>query len=294
MTGGWHEMANSPKPIVQTSEVPVPPEIETDESHLYWSIRRHDDIRLIRPNRITLDQFLVLADGDPEQICRFARKYGVLGICVHGKPSSHNLDCDLVPGLPGLSGWAEPLDRWRHYARQFKAVLRIIGETNQDRLGRAEDWALLDPQQDPTFSNPTQKTVFTAGVAGARKRICGIISDFVVLGAVMPELFADGPDWKVYYHSVGSNRLFGSLVIQLILAIAGVDGFATCSACGNPYLPERFPKTAQNNYCSLPCRKVGAALASRKYRRSRGGSSGSSTEPLEAFLRALAMSLPPR
>ena len=118
-------MANNPRPLVQTSEIPIPPEIATDGVHLYWSLRKWESIRLIRPSRTMLDQFLSLAEGDGEQICRFARKYGVLGICAeHGMPSSHSLDCDMVPA-PRIGGWSEPLDRWRYYAKQFQAVLRV-------------------------------------------------------------------------------------------------------------------------------------------------------------------------
>ena len=127
----------------------------------------------------------------------------------------------------------------------------------------------LDPEQDPTFSHATDKTYLSAGLPGARNRLCGIVNDFLEFGAVMPELDADGPNWRVYYHSTGSERLFVALAIQLLLAVSSVDGFATCSACGNPYLPERTPKATQNNYCSAPCRKKGGALASRRYRRSK-------------------------
>jgi hypothetical protein len=86
---------------------------------------------------------------------------------------------------------------------------------------------------------------------------------------VRPELYADGPNWRVYYHSVASGPLFGDLAMQLVLAVASIDGFATCSVCGNPYLPERAPNPNQNSNCSRNCRRRGSALASQRYRRSK-------------------------
>ena len=113
---------------VQTSELPVPPEIQVDGANLLWSLQRWEQVKAVRSRPAMLDQFVRLANGSAEVICRFARKFGILGICAeHGKPTSHNLACDLIPGPPGW--WAEPLDCWRLYARQFQAVLRIADES---------------------------------------------------------------------------------------------------------------------------------------------------------------------
>ena|SRR5437762_13043287 len=169
-------------------------------------------------------------------------------------PSSHDLDCDLICG-PSAAWWAEPLDRWRFYAAQFRSVMRIGNELNDGRLGQKEDWAILDPEQDPTFSKPTHRTVLRAGAAGARQRLAGIVSDLLEFGAVSPDLVWEDGRWKIFYHSIGNERMFGALAIQLMLAVASADGFATCSACGNPYIPERTPKANQRNFCSLPLSK---------------------------------------
>jgi hypothetical protein len=186
-------MTQSARPFIQTSEVPVPPKIATAGDRICWSIRDWKGIRRVRPSRATLDQFLTLANADAEQICGFARKYGVLAICEHGKPTSHNLDCDMTH-CPEIDGWSEPLDRWRYYAKQFQAVLRTADRLNRNELGTKEDWAVLDPQQDPTFRTATEKTFCVAGLAGARHRLANIVNDFLDLGAVRPELFPDGPN----------------------------------------------------------------------------------------------------
>ena len=176
-------LAVSEKSYVQTSEVPIPPEIRTDGVHLFWSLRQYKKIKTVRPSRAMLDQFLKLADGSAEAICRFASKFGILGICAeHGQPTSHNLVCELAPGPVGW--WAEPLDRWRLYAGQFQAILRLADELNRERLGRKEDWALLDPTQDPIFEKATHRTGSRVGAAGARNRLAGIVNDFIEVGVI--------------------------------------------------------------------------------------------------------------
>lgn len=259
-------MTKNARPFIQTSEVPVPPEIEIHGDRICWSIRNWKSIRLVRPSRAMLDQFLSLSNADVEQMRAFARKYGVLAICEHGKPTSHDLRCGSAP-CPEIRGWSEPLDRWRYYAKQFQAVLRIADRLNRNQLGTREDWAVIDPQQDPSFPARTTKTMFARGMAGARNRLASIVNDFLDLGAVKPQLFPDGSNWRIYYHSVANDTVFGALAIQLLHAVASVDGFAICSACGDPYDPERTPRPDQNNYCSRKCQKKGWARASRKYRR---------------------------
>lgn len=277
-------MGQKGRPLIQTSEIPIPPEIAIIGDRICWSIRNWKRIRLVRPRRAMLDQFLSLSNAAAEQICTFARKYGVLAICEHGKPTSHNLDCEMAP-CPEINGWSEPLDRWRYYAKQFQAVLRIADRLNRNELGSREDWVVLDPQQDPNFRTATSKTFMAAGVAGARNRLASIVNDFLDLGAVRPELCVDGPNWRVYYHSVAGNTLFGAIAIQLVLAVASVDGFATCSACGNPYLPERTPKVNQNNYCSKGCRQKGQARASQKYRQRQSDRAGKDVPLPEPLVR---------
>src|ERR1035438_2536798 len=142
-------------------------------------------------------------------------------------------------------------------------------ELNRERLGSREDWALLAPTQDPLFQQGTSIASFRVGTAGARIRLAAIVNDFLEIGAVRPELWSDGQQWRVYYHSVGNEPLFGDLAIQLVFAVSGVEGFATCSACGSPYIPEMSPRPRQNHFRSAACRKKGWALSSRRYRSSK-------------------------
>lgn len=141
-------VAFSEKSYVQTDELLVPAEIHTDGVHLFWSVRQWEKTKTVLPSRAMLDQFLKLADGSAEAICHFASRFGILGLCEqHGQPTSHSAKCDLIPGPSQF--WAEPVDRWRFYAEQFQAILRLADELNRERLGKKEDWALVAPTQDP-------------------------------------------------------------------------------------------------------------------------------------------------
>src|SRR5262249_34483032 len=113
-----------------------------------------------RPRRRTarshlLEGFIGLAEAKAEEIANYARKYGVLGICRHELPPSHATAPDLPRRLlnrvtrvaanvhvePGPTSIAtglfdrcprrrlrnghywEPLDTWRKFARDAKAML---------------------------------------------------------------------------------------------------------------------------------------------------------------------------
>jgi len=76
-----------------------------------------------------LGRFVALRDAPDDQIAAFARLYGVLGICKHGRPwphaedmaSGHLLVCPWV--RRGDDGGAEPLAAWRALAAQAAALL---------------------------------------------------------------------------------------------------------------------------------------------------------------------------
>jgi hypothetical protein len=66
--------------------------------------------------------------------------------------------------------------------------------------------------------------------------------------------FHEGPRPEIRWQGAG---LFGALAVQLTLTVAGVDGWAICSACHKQYVPtQRRPKAGQRNFC-VECRNQG-------------------------------------
>ncbi len=82
-----------------------------------------------------LDDFIRLPDQPDEAIRAFAAHWGPLGICKHRVPWTHSLArrsptsvepvCSPlgVAASQGRKGW-EPLDKWRDYSREAKAITR--------------------------------------------------------------------------------------------------------------------------------------------------------------------------
>ena len=215
-----------------------------------------------------LNEFMALADGPADDIVKFARRYGVLCICeAHTLPSSHivateplNNDdlrrrgwfgrCPLLEMKPGL--YLEPLESWRRYARQVRALLNLVPDLRQRRNGRREDWEALypeDPDPPPSYRD-------------GRLFVGLFIDGWLQYGAVQPRfLWPDlGPQV-----SFASPNLFGNLAIQLLLAMRRTKAFLTCDECGTLCIPSREPKPGQRNFCA----RCGRRAASRQAQRDR-------------------------
>ena len=64
----------------------VPQHMELTEDAVLWA----GPFKEVRPGPGLLENFLNLVDESDEEIFRYARRWGVLGICKHGVPASHN------------------------------------------------------------------------------------------------------------------------------------------------------------------------------------------------------------
>jgi len=120
----------------------IPPNVALDGDRLVWAVGPGT---WAHPDRGLLTGFVQLAAARPERIRDFARRYGVLDVCRHGLPDNHPHTPRQEVAAPArgycapLRGW-EPLEVWRHYARQFAALLSIAARLHQGRAGLAADW----------------------------------------------------------------------------------------------------------------------------------------------------------
>src|SRR5207245_1958373 len=103
-------------------------------------------------------EFLKLSDAQPEAILDFARCWGVLAICEHGKPRSHGLAhprrggyarCEMLGERVGRP-W-EPLEAWWRYARQARGILNVAFELREGRLGDSADWQAIQEGEPRGF-----------------------------------------------------------------------------------------------------------------------------------------------
>jgi len=209
--------------------------------------------RMTRAGRGMLEGFARLADDETgDRIAAYARRWGFLDLCEHGLPASHNPQPRRLP-LP--QPWTfcsptwledgEPLDGWRYWAGQARAVLDVHVRHTAGEPGADEDWRLLyawSTYEAPWWEERSAKS--------ERWRLRGIVNDWTVLGNVRPWL-VDYEPWLV----VGGGTLFGALAVQLALLVSGSDGVYRCSACGSPFVPEgRRPAAGRRRYCAS-CRE---------------------------------------
>jgi hypothetical protein len=251
------------------------PVVDLDGERLIWKDATVPS-RYARPSAGLLERFIGLGDAPSGAIRDYARRWGVLRICDHGLPATHNPQ--PVPVKTGPITWCrpvgwrqgipwDPLEAWRRYARQMRALLNIGARVHESQPGRLADWEVLYPRSQELPGRPW----WGRQVAADRAGVAYQLKEWLRMGQVELE-----PAWDEPHHlslRIGVAGLFGALVVQLALAIAKTDGLALCSACGMTYLPGRRPNPKRRRYCSR-CRARGAPQrdAAADYRRRVTGS----------------------
>jgi hypothetical protein len=228
-----------------------------------------------------LEDFIKLANASDEQIRDYAREWGVLEICEHGYPRTHNgltwprawstqNWCNPLKHKDGMrqcyeEGW-EPTDRWRYFASQAGAILKIAARVNQGSVALAHDWKLVYQEYLQEFDSSPNK-LDPQDVLDNRRLISFAVNDWLQLGAVRPQFVWKAKSPKL---EVGGPTLFGHLAVQLTLVVSQTGAVLFCSHCANPYQPRRQPNPNRRNFCkTCQINKVPMRFASQDYRNRR-------------------------
>jgi hypothetical protein len=191
----------------------------------------------------------------------------------------------------------EALYVWRYWSRRFRAALNLWKLLREDKASpRSEEWILNWKHFDP--DNNYAKHVWSHDPHGRLYTPAEEVRCWKLIRFKLGDLFAHGlRDWMemagldlriqygeraerwidaeestadtqppALYFNIKADHVFAGLVMQLIAAISGVDGFAVCSSCGSIYPPTRQPRAGQMNYCSESCRKRAVTIAMRRHR----------------------------
>jgi hypothetical protein len=283
----------------------VPPSVTLDGDKLLWRLRPKEDIRKARdwalrryssadaarfcwnahrilPGADMLRAFVNLVDAPPKRVLTFARHWGPLGVCSHGLPSSHELNCAPC-GWDGHGGW-ELLERWDYYTRRAQAVLFLASRLRKCNTGPV---AQLKP-----LLNDLSGLLLGAGRLHT-KEICPpdwwmlvlrVVNEWIEHGGVRPRLHMSRDTSEnlprlvltpTYRSQVPEFSLFGALGMQLALAVSGERGLAFCSSCGTCFEPGQQLRKDVRHYCS-DCadrgkwRNAAAAYRARKKKSARG------------------------
>jgi DNA-directed RNA polymerase subunit RPC12/RpoP len=275
---------------IPSGKIPVFPgvEIDTNGDCLVWPDRWRPFVEpaWITPTGAMFARFIELwAEDDPDEICRFAKKWGRLGVDEKGI---------LTGGFPQPIGKGrrdrEPLEAWRYFSRRANAVLAIAANIRQGRLGRPEDWAALSSLSSkipPALWNALRRYVdssyfemladrgFNLFLTGQPiKTQAFFLSAEIMLwmritglGFAFIESQPKGSGWHIEVDYNGS--LLAAMALHLALNASGHEALYVCSGCGRPYIrSNKSPKPGESNFCKS-CGRAESLRHADKRRRER-------------------------
>ena len=219
-------------PIGQLS---IPKHIGLAGNSLYWYDYPLDDYARDKANDSgALNAFIRIKTSD--DVLRFARRYGPLNLCSHGRPPMHRGE-NQERSWCAPCGW-ESIDKWLAYvglARScldFAATLKVAPEKVQAK--------------------------------GVRKLfVIDIINEWLGDAGISLKLNWSSKEAALILTGGG---VFGALGVQLLSAITS-NTLAVCSGCRMPYLREgRKPQTGRRNYCPSCGDRVANKLRQRDKR----------------------------
>lgn len=254
-----------PLPIPSTGLF-VPESIEVVGPSLVY---RWGNGKQVAPGPGLLGDFVELHKKPDSEILGYARRWGVFGqVCAdHWLPASHREDvcspiasADEAGETPGTG--SEPLEFWRCWSWQARALLNIASSLHCDERGNAEDWAAIlwwawqiDPKHAEwrELSEAAQRAAllesadyFGQTVRQQRDSLAAVVSTWLYHARVRP-WFGWGPDGPSLEFNTG-GRLYGELGLQLALAAAGADALTTCASCGRTFPRDHRPGR-RRRYC---------------------------------------------
>lgn len=242
-------------------------ELHYDMAVALPSVSPHHD-RKVDPKG-ALDSFIRITDA--EGVLRFALRFGVLGLCKHELPASHNPPPPILSSDSTRSGCQamakEPIAAWLLYVGQARALMNIAARLQDEgKPGNESEWravyARVLSHEDAVIADLSnlQVKALTDDVFLSRVFLGHVIDEWLGLANVRPQLRWDGTEPRFVFS--GYNT-FGALALQLILATTRSHGLAICSGCGEPYLRERKPQVGRRNYCPR-CKATGVHDRERK------------------------------
>ena len=249
-------------------------ELVGDELQFRFAKGWSGDHYLIPPPDL-LDRFLAMRTT--RQIEMFATRFGPLALFeTAGSPDPKQLAESLWQGgvfTPGVH--RERVEWWRHLQRQFRAVLALVSAFHLHEDPSDAMFLELDASGVYCFREALPSEVRSAG--GKERRELAVTAARIYTGGlvaqcgVRPGLRLDhrrdpvGVDlvFQDEWFGRGALCLPGALAVQLLSPIAGAR-FALCSACGQPFVPQRRQAgVGRRRYCRL-CVRQGAAVRDAK------------------------------
>ena len=229
-------------PLLRSDSWPQPLEVEARDG-LLWPTFGDRPLQgpLVKAASAMLPGFLALAGADDDAYARFARRWGMLGLCGDDLPMQHgSLDpygsvCVFRPeGVPDdYHGCPERVAAWRTYVDQ---AITIVTASRSPR--------------PPVGRDPVR-----------------LLNDWMEVGRVQLSISRE-PGSRLH---LGSGELFGGLAVSMLSLAMGAERLAMCAGCGRWFSPARR-QVVGRLWCSRDaCQRAKRAAASRDYRRRHAG-----------------------
>ena len=192
-----------------------------------------------------VDRFVTIkTDRD---VLAFARRFGVLDLCVHGRPSTHLGLVRLCSGRQDARWNYELLERWHHYVALMKALLSIAVAIHDRRAGSAQNWETINnsrPKNKRGRFPPANRLI--ENVSTAQLYLLEELEELILLGGVHP-----APEWRPG-EAVGirhKGNALGLMALQILVAVGGAHAYAICNHCGTSFNRAKKGKPGQRSWC---------------------------------------------
>jgi len=246
-------------------------DITLTDGMLAWQLRL-DSYREIRPPKGLLLRFIGLHDKGARAFLRFAQNWGVLGLCEHGLPATHDPYCSMSQ--------REPVERWRSLSVQARAILNLRDTLNRGGRPSAStsDWDLA-LSFAAHLGDAWAKTLTELTASGAsglyrgfhQNELSQCVQAWLDAARIGPRVTWNRQE-KHYQITLKPSQfwrpnLFAHLAMELMLAVADVERLAICSGCGGAYTPSgKRPAECKRSFCVSCGRKASVRLAVRRFR----------------------------
>jgi hypothetical protein len=210
-----------------------------------------------------LPTFIRLAEDAPEIVRNFALFWGVLEACEHDELMfAHCHPARREPyGEETHAVYWEPVETWRVYAREARAILRLGADLQLGKLGADEDWACLAAAVRRTHHDPLIEydwsLVWDHGepsLAERRECLQDTVTRWLRNADASLQIFWRGRGWDLQLTSRGGLRLPTILALQIAATLTSPRGIWRCDDCGEIIdmlsSPRRRPQTGRQHFCA--------------------------------------------
>ena len=210
-----------------------------------------------RAPRELLTRFINIAESpDTERAVRmFTRKWGLLGLCGHGVPRSHNPACDSAP---------ETVDAYKSFSLCLASLRRVGLDINAGSVGNDLDWELADTVLCAGNFPPwdaAMRSLIRSSNATARNSFQTLMRVLVTVSSVQPRFCWTGNAWSIDFDCHHGSNLPAILTVQLMAQIGG-RAMKKCRNCTTWFEPRGRQVYCAS--CGLRAARRDAAAAWRR------------------------------